>query len=371
MKKIYLPQGAAKNKILILILAFAIGNASFWTNITVAQASYSAGSIISSTNSQRVSNGLGSLTSNSTLSAAANAKAQDMFANQYFAHTSPQGKTPWDFIHAAGYDYTYAGENLAIGYNDISELMSAWMASPTHRENILNPNFREIGVAVVSGTYEGAETLIAVQEFGAQESAPAEAVASESVTPEPDENIESPQTTVQTESTPTSTPVSERTFSIIKDKSSFYPQTIFSGEEVTLMLTIKGEVKTLEAEISGEKINVLETSSVSGSDEKTYTVKKKIEKEGESDIVFRATDKNGNSGSLILGKIRVNKTVISKENLENQNQGFVAGVKINFKKYWYIYTLSLGIVLALLAFIASKRIKFGKKLGVRLALWNL
>ena len=48
------------------------------------------------------------------LQEAAEKKAQDMIENNYFAHTSPQGKTPWHWVEESGYDYRYAGENLAI-----------------------------------------------------------------------------------------------------------------------------------------------------------------------------------------------------------------------------------------------------------------
>ena len=122
-------------------------------NFSLARADYSASTLVSMTNSARAREGLGALTTNSQLASAAYAKVQDMLANQYFAHTSPAGKTPWDFIKEAGYNYTYAGENLAIGYTDANELFSAWMASDTHRQNILNSNFQQIGIAVISGTF--------------------------------------------------------------------------------------------------------------------------------------------------------------------------------------------------------------------------
>ena len=156
-----------KTKIFSKILFGTVFLSLVLFNFTYAKADYSAGTLVSMTNSARGRNGLGSLSVNSRLTSAAYAKAQDMLANQYFAHTSPSGRTPWDFIKGAGYNYSYAGENLAIGYSDASELYSAWMVSATHRENILNSNFREIGIAVISGTYEGVETIIVAQEFGA------------------------------------------------------------------------------------------------------------------------------------------------------------------------------------------------------------
>src|SRR3990172_9929587 len=119
--------------VLATVLIFPVGT---------ALASYSAGTLVDLTNSARAQSGLGSLSTNAQLTSAAYAKAQDMLDNDYFAHTSPAGKTPWDFIIGNGYAYLYAGENLAIGYTDANELFSSWMASATHRENILNSNFR-------------------------------------------------------------------------------------------------------------------------------------------------------------------------------------------------------------------------------------
>ena len=126
----------------------------------------SVDTLVDLANSSRSKEGLTSLVINDKLSAAASDKAQDMLKNQYFAHISPDGKTPWDFIKANNYDYAYAGENLSIGYNNDQELHSAWMNSETHRDNIMNKNYDEIGLAIVKGKFEGNETTIVVQMFG-------------------------------------------------------------------------------------------------------------------------------------------------------------------------------------------------------------
>jgi len=123
--------------------------------------------VIKWTNSQRASSGLPPLTQNSKLDAAALAKAKDMLKNQYFAHISPAGTGPADLAKKAGYEFIFLGENLAIGNFESDQiLVGEWMESPGHRENILNSRFREIGVAVVKGIFEGRETWMAVQEFG-------------------------------------------------------------------------------------------------------------------------------------------------------------------------------------------------------------
>lgn len=123
--------------------------------------------IVSETNIQRENNGLVSLSENKKLSAAALAKANDMFARQYFDHVSPSGVGPADLVESYGYDYILAGENLILGnFSSEKEMVDVWMASPGHRENILNARYSEIGVAAVKGVFEGHSVWIAVQEFG-------------------------------------------------------------------------------------------------------------------------------------------------------------------------------------------------------------
>jgi hypothetical protein len=122
--------------------------------------------IIQLTNQQRASAGLNTLSTDSRLSAAAQAKANNMFQEQYWDHFGPNGETPWMFISQAGYTYVYAGENLAKGFRTAEGVHEAWMASPTHRDNIMSNKYKDIGVAVVQGILEGKETTLVVQMFG-------------------------------------------------------------------------------------------------------------------------------------------------------------------------------------------------------------
>ena len=124
--------------------------------------------IIAQTNIQRYDNeGLLPLVENSKLDAAALAKAQDMFKNQYFEHISPSGVDPGSLVKSSGYDYIVTGENLILGnFESEQAIVQAWMDSPGHRANILNNRFTEIGVAIIKGTYEGRTVWIGVQEFG-------------------------------------------------------------------------------------------------------------------------------------------------------------------------------------------------------------
>lgn len=126
------------------------------------------GKIVAETNRQRFDNGmLPPLVENSKLSAAALAKANDMFESQYFDHISPSGVGPGDLVKNHGYEYIVAGENLILGnFKDEKEVVQLWMDSPGHRANILNERFTEIGVAIVKGTYKGQTVWIGVQEFG-------------------------------------------------------------------------------------------------------------------------------------------------------------------------------------------------------------
>lgn len=135
--------------------------------------SITASKVVEHTNQQRSALGLSPLSVNEQLSAAAKAKASDMFQDQYWAHFSPQGKSPWDFMRQSGYRYVVAGENLARDFLHTEEMMHAWMNSPTHKENIVNGKYQEIGIAVVDGVLQGVETTLVVQMFGTRGTPPA------------------------------------------------------------------------------------------------------------------------------------------------------------------------------------------------------
>ena len=130
--------------------------------------SFSASEIIDLTNQKRQEKGLSQLMVNSQLSQAAGEKAGDMFAHDYWAHYSPNGRTPWDFITNSGYRYVFAGENLARDFDNPKSVVDAWMRSSTHRSNLLDKNFKEIGVAVAFGKLNGREGVLVVQMFGAK-----------------------------------------------------------------------------------------------------------------------------------------------------------------------------------------------------------
>lgn len=122
--------------------------------------------IIRLTNQERAKQGLSALQESSKLDQAAQLKAEDMFTDNYWAHMAKDGTSPWHWFAVADYDYLVAGENLAKDFNTTAGVVSGWMASETHRTNILNSDFTEIGVATKDGVLLGQETTLVVQLFG-------------------------------------------------------------------------------------------------------------------------------------------------------------------------------------------------------------
>lgn len=151
-------------------------------------------SLIDGTNQARLAENIPALRENPLLDAAALQKANDMVKNNYFAHTSPAGLTPWYWFNKAGYQFAAAGENLAVDFADSDVVTRAWLDSPEHRANILNAGFTEIGMAAAQGTFDGHPAIYVVELFGspavasvsAPVSAPAIHVAEETPKPAPE-----------------------------------------------------------------------------------------------------------------------------------------------------------------------------------------
>lgn len=164
------------------------------------------------TNKRRQSIGKSDLQLSAELSSAAYLKAQDMFAKNYWAHYAPDGTTPWTFFKASGYQYVYAGENLARGFSTTEDVVAAWMESPTHRDNMLSSNYQEVGFAVVRGNLGGEDTILVVEMFGARSQPELEAakpvvVASASK----ESSVSQPQTLVRSASAVKNTPAIDST----------------------------------------------------------------------------------------------------------------------------------------------------------------
>lgn len=153
--------------VFLLLASFLIqGIRVSFPSVLGIQADISSEELLFLTNKERQNAGVGSLVSNEKLSQAANEKAADMFAYNYWAHNSPTGKTPWVFIKSTGYKYVYAGENLARGFTTTESVIKAWMASPDHRANMLSENYQDVGFGVLQGKLNGEETILVVEEFG-------------------------------------------------------------------------------------------------------------------------------------------------------------------------------------------------------------
>jgi hypothetical protein len=136
--------------------------------------------LVEETNNSRLVDNIPAVQFNPLLSVAAQLKAEDMAQKSYFAHTSPEGVTPWYWLDEVGYKYSYAGENLAVNFSDSKDVVDAWMNSPGHRQNILNSHFTEIGIGAAEGIYQNKKTVFVVQFFGSplEKEIPAVAVAS-------------------------------------------------------------------------------------------------------------------------------------------------------------------------------------------------
>ena len=152
--------------VLLLILEFTAFPFFTYLPKTGFFADLTKTSLIQLANFERESLGYQPLAENQILDRAAYLKAKDMLDKDYFAHNSPEGTTPWFWFKESGYDYKYAGENLAIGFLESEEVNQAWLDSPSHRKNILNTNYSEIGLAVLSGEFQGKQTTVVVQLFG-------------------------------------------------------------------------------------------------------------------------------------------------------------------------------------------------------------
>ena len=118
------------------------------------------------TNAERSRNNINNLNYSEELAEAARRKAEDMFAQDYWSHYGPEGETPWQFILASGYQYEYAGENLAKNFMFSDGVVKAWIESTTHRDNLLRKEYTDVGFAVLNGVLNGEETTLVVQMFG-------------------------------------------------------------------------------------------------------------------------------------------------------------------------------------------------------------
>lgn len=173
-KPIFLTVGGVAAALLLIVLiegAYIIGT-KFAFSGSNFMASVLPSVLIGYTNEDRNAAGLSSLESDALLAKAAQLKADDMAAKGYFAHISPEGKTPWYWLDEVKYQYSYAGENLAVDFVDSKDVENAWMASPAHHANIVKEKYTRIGIGTAQGMYQGRETTFVVQFFATPKKVP-------------------------------------------------------------------------------------------------------------------------------------------------------------------------------------------------------
>ena len=155
---------------LIALKTLAFGALIIWPKEHAASQAITAPAIIALTNEIRSAVRISPLKEDARLTIAAPQKANDMLLRGYFSHTSPDGQQPWSFIDRANYPYTVAGENLAVHFQEAEELEKHWMMSPSHRENILDKRYTDIGIGIAQGQFEEKRSIVVVQLFGSTSS---------------------------------------------------------------------------------------------------------------------------------------------------------------------------------------------------------
>jgi uncharacterized protein YkwD len=124
-------------------------------------------------NQQRAAGGLAPVAANGSLTNASAAYAGDMIARTFFAHETPDGVTLDQRLARVGYRYELAGENIAWGEGPLAtpaSIVDAWMHSEGHRLNIMEPEYRQVGLGILPGTPKSAPSAFAgatyVTDFG-------------------------------------------------------------------------------------------------------------------------------------------------------------------------------------------------------------
>lgn len=263
-------------KVVALTLVAIVPNTAELSTITAAR-------IVEFTNAERVNVGLSALSVNSKLSSAAAQKGQHMLDEDYFAHISPSGVTPWFWMSKVGYTYTIAGENLAIDFVEAEDVVDAWLASPTHKANMLHKDYTETGVAVVTGEFEGGTSTIVVHMFG--NPVGQKSVSGTTATPTP-----TPAPSQAPAPTPTATPVPTPTATPVPPPSDVTPP------------------RTPRIAFVNQTVSVGESAEVSVEGEPSSTVYLLVNSQTRADVVL---DENGEAtvsvpltsfpdGSLVL-----------------------------------------------------------------------
>lgn len=232
------------------------------TRIVVTQTDFLAsilpGVLATLTNDDRARAGLATLTQDAHLARAAQMKAEDMAAKGYFAHVDPEGRQPWYWLQQAGYEYTYAGENLAVNFTDSEDVQKAWMNSPTHHANIVKSEYTRIGIGAARGTYKGNDTTFVVQFFATPKTATAASTPARVAVPEESavaESTEEPVLVVESDASETESPDTQ----VLGVEIGTVMPTTTEDEPVldTQYMAEQGEVQGVHTDTAGKLQNFL------------------------------------------------------------------------------------------------------------------
>jgi hypothetical protein len=272
---------AGYSLIMILVKALVLSAYVLLPAASVYSSAVTAENIVRLTNAARSALGIGELHVDDRLSRAAAGKAEDMVINSYFAHTSPDGLTPWYWIRGQGYVYLHAGENLAVHIFSAEGVQEGWMASPAHRANIVSEKYQDIGVGVARGTYEGYDTVFVVQMFGTLKQQPAPA-PTPAPTPAP---APAPAPTPAPEPAPAPQPET-----LAEEEAPVTTATVVPTEE-GYKVTLEGRVEAATAMIA-DKAVVMEKNDEGDLEAVVPVDKASIEPDG-TDVYVATTDASG------------------------------------------------------------------------------
>lgn len=204
--------------------------------------SEASGRVLSVMNDIRAHKELPAFVEDSRLQNSALAKSMDMAGQGYFAHTSPQGFSLAYWLKKERYPYTVAGENLAIGFTDADEVVTAWKESHTHYANIIDPEFVDAGVGMAGGVYNGVPVVFTAAHFGATRQGEAAY------------HIQNNEKAVAGVTISEPVAVTENRVQVNNDMSGVFVDR--HGNEVTFLATavVSGPVSSAEVRVGGETI---------------------------------------------------------------------------------------------------------------------
>jgi hypothetical protein len=265
------------------------------------------------TNDRREEAEVNTLTVDPRLIGAAKLKADHMAENGYFAHISPEGVEPWHWFDEAGYEYQYAGENLAVNFSESYQVDEAWMNSPLHRKNIINENFEDIGIATAQGEYKGKEATFVVQLFGKKRSQYARMISRA-------EEVAEEQQIAQ-EGTSQEDVLGEETQNLFSVKSEEESDTENQDQEVRT-LTVQDAVEEPTPETSEERV---ETANLEEPKEESFAL----------------ISKEDNKNNLLTGTL---EEVIKEKNAKSEYVSFWSRATASARSLaGYLFALTLII----------------------------